>query len=204
MPDLLTAAALGPRLRGAPVILNVHDTFPELFATKYRSPPGDRLEWLLKREERLSAALASRVVTVTDMARLRLESRGVGVGRTTVVMNSPDQQVFGPPREPVRWPADGRAAGALPRWPRAAVRRREHDPGVGAAARERPASGVARVRLRRGSGSPGGAGRADRSGAHPRHPGAGTLRADSRRVAGGPHRRRPHAARPLHGAAGAP
>ncbi len=107
MPDLLTAAALRPRLRGVPVILDVHDTFPELFATKYGRPPGDRLEWLLKGEERLSAALASNVVVVTDQARLRLESRGVGVGRTTVVMNSPDEQVFGPPREPVRWPAEG-------------------------------------------------------------------------------------------------
>jgi glycosyltransferase involved in cell wall biosynthesis len=107
MPDLLTAAALGPRLRGVPVILNVHDTFPELFATKYGRPPGDRLELLLKAEERLSAALASNVVVVTDQARLRLEGRGVGVGRTTVVMNSPDEQVFGPPREPVRWPAEG-------------------------------------------------------------------------------------------------
>ena len=38
MPDLLTAAALAPRLRGVPVILNVHDTFPELFATKFGRP----------------------------------------------------------------------------------------------------------------------------------------------------------------------
>jgi glycosyltransferase involved in cell wall biosynthesis len=107
MPDALTAAALVPRLRGTPVILNVHDTFPELFATKYGRPAGDRLERLLQREERLSAALASRVITVTDQARLRLEGRGVGVGRTTVVMNSPDERVFGPPREPVHWPAEG-------------------------------------------------------------------------------------------------
>jgi glycosyltransferase involved in cell wall biosynthesis len=108
MPDILTAAALVPRLRGTPVILNMHDTFPELFSTKYGRPAGDRLERLLMREERVSAALASRVVTVTDQARLRLEGRGVGVGRTTVVMNSPDERVFGPPREPVRWPAEGR------------------------------------------------------------------------------------------------
>ena len=107
MPDLLTAAALGPRLRGTPVILNVHDTFPELFATKYGRPPGDRLERLLRWEERMSAALATRVVTVTDQARLRLEHRGVGVARTTVVMNSPDEQVFGAPREPVHWPERG-------------------------------------------------------------------------------------------------
>ena len=107
MPDLLTAAALGPRLRGTPVILNMHDTFPELFATKYGRPEGDRLEALLEVEERLSAALASRVVTVTDQARLRVEGRGVGVGRTTVVMNSPDERVFGPARTPVQWPAEG-------------------------------------------------------------------------------------------------
>jgi glycosyltransferase involved in cell wall biosynthesis len=107
MPDLLTAAAIVPRLRGTPVILNVHDTFPELFATKFDRRPGDPLERLLVREERLSAALATRVVTVTDQSRLRLEGRGVGVGQVTVVMNSPDEQVFGPPRAPARWPADG-------------------------------------------------------------------------------------------------
>jgi glycosyltransferase involved in cell wall biosynthesis len=107
MPDLLTATALVPRLRGTPVILNMHDTFPELFATKYGRPEGDRLEALLEVEERLSAALASRVITVTDQARLRVEGRGVGVGRTTVVMNSPDERVFGPARAPVQWPAEG-------------------------------------------------------------------------------------------------
>ena len=107
MPDLLTFAALRPRLRGAPVILNVHDTFPELFTSKFARPPGGALERLLKYEERLSAALATRVIVVTDQARLRLEGRGVGVGRTTVVMNSPDEGVFGPPREPVEWPREG-------------------------------------------------------------------------------------------------
>jgi glycosyltransferase involved in cell wall biosynthesis len=107
MPDLLTLAALRPRSRGVPVILNMHDTFPELFSSKFARPPGGALERLLKYEERLSAALATRVIVVTDQARLRLEGRGVGVGRTTVVMNSPDEGVFGPPREPVEWPREG-------------------------------------------------------------------------------------------------
>lgn len=107
MPDILTAAALGPRLRGRPVILNVHDTFPELFATKFGWSDDHALVKLLEREERLSAALATRVITVTDGARRRLEGRGVGVGRTVVVMNSPDERVFGPPRGPVSWPERG-------------------------------------------------------------------------------------------------
>jgi len=96
-----------PRLRGTPVILNMHDTFPELFATKYGRAEGDRLERLLEYEERLSAALASRVVTVTDQARRRVEGRGVGVGRTTIVMNSPDERVFGPARAPLTLGRDG-------------------------------------------------------------------------------------------------
>jgi len=31
----------------------------------------------------------------------------VGVSKTTVVMNSPDERVFGPPRPPARWPVSG-------------------------------------------------------------------------------------------------
>lgn len=107
MPDLLTLAALRPRLRGVPVILNMHDTFPELFVSKFGRTPDGLFERLLKYEERFSAMLTTGVIVVTDQARLRLESRGVGVGRTTVVMNSPDEGIFGPPREPVSWPTDG-------------------------------------------------------------------------------------------------
>jgi glycosyltransferase involved in cell wall biosynthesis len=55
----------------------------------------------------MSARAANTVLAVTDEARRRLNERGVGVGRTTVVMNSPDEEVFGPPRHPVRLPAEG-------------------------------------------------------------------------------------------------
>ncbi len=107
MPDLVVAAALLPRLRGTPLILDVHDTFPELFATKFSRAPDDLATRLLRLEERVCAAAATRVVVVTEQARLRLEGRGVGVGCITVVMNSPDERTFGPPRPPVRWPLQG-------------------------------------------------------------------------------------------------
>ncbi len=131
MPDLVVAAALAPRLRGAPVVLDVHDTFPELFATKFPARPAGKLSssqgrrfsgsqgrrlsnsrhrllaHLLRAEEWGCAAFSSHVVVVTEQARRRLNSRGVGVNKTTVVMNSPDERVFGPPRPPVRWPLRG-------------------------------------------------------------------------------------------------
>jgi glycosyltransferase involved in cell wall biosynthesis len=107
MPDLLTAAAIVPRLKGTPVVLNVHDTFPELFATKFDRAPRDPLVRLVELEERVSALLADRVITVTEEAADRLHSRGVGVGRTVVVMNTPDESAFGPARQPVCVPTDG-------------------------------------------------------------------------------------------------
>jgi glycosyltransferase involved in cell wall biosynthesis len=107
MPDLVVAAALVPRLRGAPLVLDVHDTFPELFATKFSGPEHRLATRFLRWEEWGCAAFSSRVVVVTEQARRRLNSRGVGVEKTTVIMNSPDERVFGPPRPPVRWPLQG-------------------------------------------------------------------------------------------------
>lgn len=107
MPDLLTAAAIVPKLRGTPVVLNVHDTFPELFATKFGRAPRDPLVRLVELEERLSARLADRVIVVTEEAADKLASRGVGVGHTVVVMNTPDEAAFGAAREPVALPEAG-------------------------------------------------------------------------------------------------
>jgi glycosyltransferase involved in cell wall biosynthesis len=81
----------------------VHDTLPELFETRF----GERGAGLLRLEERLSAAAADVVITVTEEAKARLAARGVGVDRTVVVMNSPDERVFGPPRPPARIPDAG-------------------------------------------------------------------------------------------------
>ncbi len=107
MPDALTFTALLPKLQGTAVVLNVHDTFPELYASKFGCAEDSPLVRSLKVEERLSAVLADRVITVTEEARLRLEARGVGVGKGLVVMNSPDEKVFGPPRPAAAPPADG-------------------------------------------------------------------------------------------------
>lgn len=107
MPDALTLAGVLPRLRGTPVILNVHDTFPELFATKFGLPADHAVERLIRVEERISVALADHVIVVTELARDKLAERGVSRERSTVVMNSPDVAVFGPARAPVELPAEG-------------------------------------------------------------------------------------------------
>lgn len=107
MPDALVFAALRPKLRGTPLILNFHDTFPELFATLFGRAQNDPLVRLIRAEERLSAGLADGHVFVTAEARDLLRARGIEADRTQVVMNTPDERVFGERRDPVAAPAEG-------------------------------------------------------------------------------------------------
>jgi glycosyltransferase involved in cell wall biosynthesis len=106
MPDALVFAAWRPKLRGTPLILNFHDTFPELFATLFDRSPRHPLVGLVRVEERISASLADGLVFVTPEARQLLADRGVSASRTQVVMNTPDERVFGERREPAFDPAE--------------------------------------------------------------------------------------------------
>jgi glycosyltransferase involved in cell wall biosynthesis len=107
MPDALVFAALRPKLRGTPLMLNFHDTFPELFATLFDRPSGHPLVRLIRAEERLSAALADGHIFVTDEARELLRQRGIVAKTTQVVMNTPDERVFGERREAATPPVEG-------------------------------------------------------------------------------------------------
>jgi glycosyltransferase involved in cell wall biosynthesis len=107
MPDALVFAALRPKLRGVPLVLNFHDTFPELFATLFDRTARHPLVRLIRAEERLSAALADGLVFVTDEARELLCDRGIGGKQTQVVMNTPDERVFGERRPPAEPPGGG-------------------------------------------------------------------------------------------------
>jgi glycosyltransferase involved in cell wall biosynthesis len=107
MPDALVFAALRPKLRGVPLMLNFHDTFPELFATLFDRPPGHPLVRLIRAEERVSAALADGHIFVTDEARELLRRRGISAKNTQVVMNTPDERVFGERRAASTPPTEG-------------------------------------------------------------------------------------------------
>jgi len=107
MPDALVFAAWRPKLRGVPLILNFHDTFPELFATLFDRSRRHPLVRLVRIEERISAALADGLVFVTPEARELLVERKVTAPRTQIVMNTPDERVFGERRAPSPPPSDG-------------------------------------------------------------------------------------------------
>jgi glycosyltransferase involved in cell wall biosynthesis len=100
MPDFLVFGAWLPRLLGTPVIHDVHDLMPELFAEKFGSRAGGWILRLIRAQERWAGRFASAVLTVEERLKDILASRGVPRERIHVLMNLPDDRVFAPRAAP--------------------------------------------------------------------------------------------------------
>jgi glycosyltransferase involved in cell wall biosynthesis len=96
LPDFLVFCALGPKLRGVPVILDLHDLMPEFFAARFGRGRLRPLGGLIRWQERLACRFADHVVTVSEQWRRALIERGVPAERCSVVMNVADERVFHP------------------------------------------------------------------------------------------------------------
>jgi glycosyltransferase involved in cell wall biosynthesis len=96
MPDFLVFVALIPKLLGAKLILDVHDTMPEHYATKYDLELGHPLIKCLKAEELLSGAFADRIITTNELHKLALMSRGHREEKITIIMNLGNERIFFP------------------------------------------------------------------------------------------------------------
>lgn len=96
MPDLAVLCAMPARLMGSKVVLDVHDTMPELYHDKFGGRRGDLGAKLLQLEERASASMADRVLAVHEPHRQRLIAAGIPAGKISVVLNVPDPRIFAP------------------------------------------------------------------------------------------------------------
>ncbi len=94
IPDAVVLCAAPLKALGSRVILDVHDTMPELYRDKFGGRRGALGARLLMLEERMSAWLADRVLAVHDLHRSRLESAGIPPRKIRVVLNSPDPRIF--------------------------------------------------------------------------------------------------------------
>jgi glycosyltransferase involved in cell wall biosynthesis len=92
LPDFLVFAGLLPRLAGSKVVLDIHDSLPETFATKFSSASiGWKAACL---EERVSAFVAHKVICVSAPQQEALVARGVPRAKTFISMNVPDPAIF--------------------------------------------------------------------------------------------------------------
>ena len=96
MPDFLVFSAMVPRLLGTPVILDVHDTTPEVYATKFDVSLGHPLIVLLRWQERLSAAFATQVITSNALQEEVLCSHGLDARKIEVILNVGNERLFKP------------------------------------------------------------------------------------------------------------
>src|SRR5579862_764974 len=94
MPDAAILSALPCRLFGSKLVLDVHDTMPELYLDKFGGRHGRIGARMLMLQERLSAWLADRVLAVHDLHAERLHQSGVPERKLVVITNSPDPRIF--------------------------------------------------------------------------------------------------------------
>jgi glycosyltransferase involved in cell wall biosynthesis len=96
MPDTLVFSALGAKLLGAKVVIDVHDLMPELYASKFGLDEGHWVIRLLRAVERRSIAFADRAIAVHRPHLDALVRHGNPAEKFTIVMNSPDPELFRP------------------------------------------------------------------------------------------------------------
>jgi glycosyltransferase involved in cell wall biosynthesis len=96
MPDFLVFSAIGPKLLGAKVILDVHDLMPELYASKFGLRKSHWMIKTLKLVERLSVQFADAAVAVHQPHLDALIQHGNSAEKFTIVMNLPDPSMFRP------------------------------------------------------------------------------------------------------------
>jgi len=103
LPDFLVWAATPARRRGARIILDLHEIFPEFALAKYPGPLGRLAFWIARALERQARRRADVVVTVNRPIAALLATRGPGRDgeeRIILVHNSTDPTDFGPARAP--------------------------------------------------------------------------------------------------------
>jgi glycosyltransferase involved in cell wall biosynthesis len=94
LPDFLVFAGWYTKLKGAKIVLDMHELTPEFFMSKYGV---ERKHWLVRLAqvlERASFAYADRVITINEPVQELFESRGLKSGKSIVMMNAADDSLF--------------------------------------------------------------------------------------------------------------
>jgi len=94
MPDFVVFTAIIARLRGARVILDLHDLVPELFADKMKGWKNTLVGGMLRWEEKLSAAFAHHVIISNHLWLKTVTQRSVRPGKSSVFVNHVDSRIF--------------------------------------------------------------------------------------------------------------
>ncbi len=96
MPDILALIGLPFKLFGTKVILDVHDTMPEAYATKFGYDLDQFPVKLFVGEELLSAACSNKVITTNVMHKEVLVEHGIPKNKIELIYNVGNTKYFKP------------------------------------------------------------------------------------------------------------
>lgn len=94
MPDYLIFSAAAQKLRGVPVVLDLHDLMVELFQAKWGRRKNRLFGPIVRAMEKLSCRFADRLITTSDGFKASLVDRGVKAEKITLVLNTADPKIF--------------------------------------------------------------------------------------------------------------
>ena len=94
LPDFLVFASAYGKWKGAKVILDMHEITPEFYISKYGISPDSWKIKLLVFVEQRSLSFADRVININHPIENLLVSRGMPKSKSTIVMNSVDEEFF--------------------------------------------------------------------------------------------------------------
>jgi glycosyltransferase involved in cell wall biosynthesis len=110
LPDFLVFAPAYAKSKGAKVLLDMHEITPEFLMSKYHVGEHHWLVRLALVIERVSMRYANHVVTINQPIQQLLATRGLALGKCTVIMNSVDEVLFRARRDDVSLDPSGGTA----------------------------------------------------------------------------------------------
>lgn len=94
MPDFLVFSAWYPKLTGTPLILDIHDIVPELFADKFKPAFRGFYLRILRVLEKMSARFVDHVIISNHLWQEKLIARSVDERKCSVFVNHVDSDIF--------------------------------------------------------------------------------------------------------------
>lgn len=94
-PDYIVYAGLGAKLFGSKIVLDMHETMPDLVIDRLKLMRNSLVLRLVCLSEKLSARFADAVLTVSEPVRKAIEAR-TGLDNIGIVMNVADESLFLP------------------------------------------------------------------------------------------------------------
>jgi glycosyltransferase involved in cell wall biosynthesis len=99
LPDFLVFSALIPKIFGAKIILDMHEVMPEFYISKFDIDQNHWMIRLIRFQELLSMKFADEVIVINEPIQELLQARGLDPSKTTVILNSVDENLFLPKQE---------------------------------------------------------------------------------------------------------